>query len=434
MFNKYAIIILSCAALTACNTTTHKGPQLLSFQKKSSDYSAFPNMYGYIEKVGEDYQFTKFSLSPTSGPWVKLNDMSPAFNISPKENYCSTDTLTGSKGNNTGLCDTDGPLFRKITVSFEEGMASTMGAIGTAFSLGLLSPLMRGLYGTEFDLNAYSLAVLDASNKIDIENMFLVLSKHNNRAESEYTKIIKELDSTKSAIKDSITIKTVDKSNIYKGSIDDKKIQVSIQNKPEKPTTSISKSWASVGEIEGLFDEYISQLGKEVKLSLVCNSINNWKVQIDNCKKSWDLNQKIAKHTVVYTVNSQNIRLLEFTPYYQNEDIVLYTSGGNQTLYIENKSKNFIDLMSMSIYINNDVSTYNNINMQLAPHTYQAVRSLHKFENFVKNMTLYSVTKDDLVKEYRLGAAVKYKMTNTSSEKTMLEYEEKSLLSLGERL
>lgn len=432
MFNKCSVIIFSCT-LIACNTTMHTAPEPLSFETHSSNYSAFPTMYGYLEKIDEGYVFSKFRLQPTSGPWVKLNDMSPAFNVSPKENYCSTDSLTGSKGNNTGLCDTDGPLFRTMTVSLEEGVASAMGVIGTAFSLGLLSPIARGIYGTEFDESAYALAAREAVKKVDLENMFLALSTHNKRAGSAYTHLIEKLDKTTSVIRENVSIKTVDNSKIYTQSVGEEKVRVSIQNKPENPSSGISKAWVSTGEMDALFNAYITQLGNDIKFSLTCYSINNWQTKIDNCTKTWRLDQKIAKHQVVYSIESQNKRLLDFTPRYDNEDIVLYTSGGDQTLYIENKSDSFIDLMSLSIYINNDVSTYSNINMQLSPHTYRSVRSLHRFENFRKNMALYTVTKDDLMKKYRLGAAVKYRITGPNSEKTMLEYEEKSGLSLGER-
>lgn len=100
-------------------------------------------------------------------------------------------------------------------------------------------------------------------------------------------------------------------------------------------------------------------------------------------------------------------------------DKVVVVKAENGRLKIHNKTGKYLKIDSVSMYVDNDIETRTNLNVEVPPQAISTIVGLNRFPDSERRRTLHNVDQTLLKHPIELGTAVKYRIADTNVEKTL---------------
>jgi len=396
-------------SLGACTTDGAKKNGLTLMEE---GFSERRKVYGLLRKEVGMYRFTEFSFFPVNldvEPWILLNSYQPVFD--QNEIVCSKairDLVMPKKPERR--CDIE-VEFRKNDISIGTNLVTN--TIGAAMTMGLT---LGGYYTKVFDKNAFDKALTEASSNFDRRQFFQDLKAYELKVDGVFLNQKNAIEEKKKKLRSLIKVVEIDRSGIFKGSVGDDSVDL-ISNTPVK--IDIQDTWANFFKLNDFLDHASLEGSQKIKVRLLCKPVSGWRSEIQGCDISSSLSDSDSDSVYVkYTILSQDSRNLILPILAQDDAVKISLSKDGQALMIENKSKSYINVKSASLYLEKDVSTFKDANVELAPLTEARVLAMNNFPAFEK-VRLRNVVKRDIDRKALVGIAIKYTVVDTNKDKTL---------------
>ena len=138
----------------------------------------------------------------------------------------------------------------------------------------------------------------------------------------------------------------------------------------------------------------------------------------DNVQYSQSTNTKLP---VKITIDSRNYTHV-FPPYkHEDNNLKLYFNG--ETIEFVNKTKNYLEIKSITIYYNNNITNHSyDKSIELPPNTYKNGFNINNYVNneIINDSNYESVTANSAKKSnFNFGFAVKYRIVEQNVDKTL---------------
>ncbi|MDX1303437.1 hypothetical protein [Photobacterium sp.] len=428
---KQSVVLTACVLMSACSSTsTPNNSNNDSTNISTSDAFSEVNLYGYLEKDKKgNYSFSKFKRGGetpsriSEEPWVSLHDMQPQFVVSNID--CSTGGLLGSASKpNNKICDSEelkDQLFRSSTLSAGDVAQSTvLNAAYIVFSFGLGALSAEGHYTSEFDIDAYEKAVKDASSKIDLNKLRNELDKFLVDKQENEDSLNAAIDKKYLQLKNSLDIHFIDKSKLYKDTLDKQAIRLGQRH----VDIELSTPWTVFSDMPELYqalNEQIKFKKELVTFTVNCdtNQFRQWSLSTSGCDKSVGLghNQKLS---VTYQVNNKKSDKIDYFPALKDRNISL-VSKDNSEIVVVNNTNSFVKVDALSFYVGEDIETKNNLSINIPPQAKKHIGLMSDYRLTTKRLTMNNVVASDLKRSIKIGAAMKYVVVDTDKEKTLYD-------------
>ena len=182
-----------------------------------------------------------------------------------------------------------------------------------------------------------------------------------------------------------------------------------------------------------IYDKMVADVYKTANINYDRTGMveNKYNYEMD-CQQQISLIKDNNIIPVTVTIKSINFGTL-FPPFINEDNNIKITSNG-QTVNIKNKTKNYLQVKSISVYhsgaINNN--TYSDV-LELPPN---AVKEHIPIENIIDNIIKYNATYNDVHiggvnnKQIKYGIAVKYRLVEQNIDKTLYKENNYSLIKL----
>ncbi|UIP29142.1 hypothetical protein [Photobacterium sp. TLY01] len=419
-----AALICFTVLLGACSSTQMADKQRDLLPPDLNKY----NLYGYLERdPNGNYVFSKFSAQKydTSEPWVNLRDFSPVFKT--EKDDCHTGGIIDEtfKDDQSKLCDDEAlrdKLFKTSTIKTGDVVMSTVGnAFMTAMTMGLALGDLGGFYTLEFDEDKYQKALDQAIENTNFNELLSKLNKLNNDISEKKEKFTFDVRKKQNELTGKLKISLNDKSKIYPKKLNGNSVTINTSY----DTNQLSIIYGEFLSVEDLYNkltlkETTARSQTEFNLSCDYSQFNGWSYEETGCGQKFSFSDmKILP--VKFTINHKNEFYVDYLP--PLKDSLVEVKLSENKVQLTNKTDKYIKIDSLSMYVNNDIETKRDINIEIPPHATSYVANLKDFHSSVQLMTLRSVNYKTLQKPLRLGAAIKYRVTDTNKERTLYKVE-----------
>ena len=422
--NKLSITSLALL-ISACSSTPNNESE--RYGKGYGDQLKGQQLYAVLSK-GESnrYAFTRFTTnrpsSDTNSAWVDLTQLKPVFSTSDSD--CTTQTVLGTHDeSNDPICsnlELRENLFHDSTINTGDVVATTAGnALVTVITFGIGAIAAQGYYTVEFDEDAYIDALKEAKANFDIQPILVELNKFEADLVQRQKLLDAEIESKRTSLDNAIKMSFIDKSKLYGKSPKDKEIvSVSIKSLQSSLKSVRSTEFAKVEDLYNKLNKKEAKVRSDVVFKTTCNTrfLSDWNYSVSGCGFEAGLNDKSMK-SVSITVNSKKKFYVPYLPTMTDKTVVVKAENGKLT--ITNKTGKYLKIDSVSMYVNNDIETRTNLNVEVPPEAVSTIAYLVRFPDSERRRTLYNVDQTSLKHSMKLGAAVKYRIADTNVEKTL---------------
>ncbi|WP_333653865.1 hypothetical protein [Dissulfurispira sp.] len=409
--SKYFIIILLIITF-AVNISAETSPP-------ANDYIGKNPLYAQLEKVDGKYIITK--ISNTEHLIFKLNDLSHKFDTKKYECVFSYGKLVSGPADK---CKDNENVFRKVKAN----VAKT-GAI-TILTLGM-SAISGGTYHDSiFDSEAYNKAVEEGLNRSNINRQQLLAEYDNfmdsiNALRSQYS------SEYESYLKNNIKIvhQIQDESGFYKNDVN--LLSLYSVNKNHIPQAIEIAFNPSVESYKTVFNELLKSYEDRLK-----SITSNYQMHFRNSQKIGDYTVEIVATSnipykkdetqnipVIFTIRSKDFK--NIYPKYINEDNALRIEFDGKKINFVNKTDNFIQVKSISVYYNAEISNFNlgDKAIELPPqastkdpllidiYTTAEIKKMANYANAIKGIAV--------TQNLSFGFAIKYRLIEQNIDKTL---------------
>jgi|GEM_PF-6932742 len=411
---KLTTIALLSLVLAGCTSNSEQTKRAGNSKSLLSNY-----LYAKLENTDSGWQFTQFSTTSDSN-MINLKTRTPNWNT--RERQCLAGLGVKSRSDYCG----------KIENS-EQFLSGSVNKVNAVLSV-LIAPITFGISATtvtktvSFDLDEYTDAVNQAFVNIrerelleHIDSAITSWEKERQSLLSEHKQAINDYSHTfKKSIKDTSGLVDVNAYNVNS--------MVSISARSLEPKQEVNASTLA---------DFYSQLSKTKETNLAqaketfstasvdcfnyseLDKMYDLKVYCPTITKINNINKKLDGEAL-FTIRGLNKKRL-LPKYYslKNNDIVLTMDHG--TIYIENKTNDFITLEQVSFYYLNDISSRENLSIELPPQSKMKARSAlninRDFNVDWSKLKYKGITKKFAnSKAMNFGFAVKYKRSGVSHD------------------
>ncbi len=370
------------------------------------------------EKRGKDYE-----------PYIRINDLYPMF--STEEKNCVSFTM-GKIDESVGEgCLPDRQIYREKMV---EGGDAVVTGVVNLFSMGGLGgpngkPIGVGRYSytTYFDQDAYTNDITVYDNKTNLSKLVDLYEAK----KSELELSIKDYENKIDIINYEVNIN--DKSGLYTGYISafEKYIDIktnNIETIDDELVFSIDGQNDPYSSLENNINKHVDTQKKYFTYNVYCKSgSHNGFNYTMSCEKNIGIEDAYEKHVANVTIHNKDIS--HVIPTYTFSDEQISARFESNQLNIENKTNSFLSIDSISIYLNKEIFTDKNLDIELPPNSIDdnvvlssIIKAMKKIDYSGMNKTMAKSKKIDF------GIAVKYRVVDTNKEKTL--YKKKSFTLL----
>lgn len=423
---KPALILVLSIVLSACSSTPKLPvPKVSNALPGGIPYSLA--VYARLEKTASGYRFGQFSTNfKASEPWVRLNDGSPMWSTEPEERcqigMVSADTTTPGFRRCRSI---DESLFR----GFEVDAARTVAWAVLSLGVGATQP--SGI--VRFDEPSFQRALREAGGIDPYKEQVEWLD-----GLAAATEALFELRSIAYSLSVEGAEKTVQIDNQSGLNLDSLAVQQFVRLHPH-PLPS-PKSNLVTGNLDELLSQYKDFSNtrsrawetavSEVRVSCEAPPIvDRWHVAL-TCPGSVPVTNDRIVVPVKVTIRSRDY--LEVLPADLGAgDETLSIAVQNGRVKAANASNYFLSLDSISFYYNGKIASRSKLAIDISP---QAIADIIKFDSLPIDWTAIRFT-DLTARKARstsveYGFAVKYRIVDTSREKTIFQTKEYRLIEL----
>jgi len=430
---KKIALLAAAIAISGCANSPSKQAQLDNISSAPLDITH--HLYGKLDSVGGDYQFTQFSEQPGDGAWVRLSDLEPTWSTE-KEN-CLTGLVEYT--NDEITCKTASEdQFREKSVDFTPKKTAAYVTL-SALTFGVWSVMPPG--AVEFNAAAYKEAVTKAKQNLLSEEGL---------SEAEYTKLLRQYDQIVESFQDrdekirsgysrfrpSPKIRLNDQSGLYEGKAEAFRRAVSLSHN----TLSIPKSRSALSDdqlrqlvvtAKASMDDFLDLVTKQSsKVDVKCSnkSFNGIHYRI-SCPDSVDRGtEEFVAEVTIESRSYDNVAPKELKLSDQAVDVTL----SNGSITVANKTKSYISVDSISYYYNGRVVSQS-LSEEIAPLSSRPVLNVRDLPIEKQRLAFSGVTKAKAQKTLvEFGLASKYRVVDLNREKTLLSTNNYTLYDLLE--
>jgi len=408
---KLATIISVAALLSACGSTPKSNSYISQFNNVNlSEREVYARL---VKTEDNSYKYGGFSFDEQPN-MVNLNTLTHTFNTSEAE--CSQ-SLGIMDSKTEGLCDTDSDLFRSSTIDVGDIGKNTLGnafAGYITFGTG-----MSAHFSTEFDQEAFVAALHQAEMSLDrlqfVKDTNEIVRAAQQQLDSKRAKFVSNHKLLEKNLP--TRIKVNDGSMLLT-----KKPFVRVIVTESIPVTlDMSGHWNDFKELNAKLAKSIAVNVAQGQIKLSCSGPTNFSYTVSGCDQTWGYDTPPDSRAITYTVKSKKRHLFNVTPIIE-DDILRISTDNRGRLTFSNKTDKFLTIDNISLYINKDIASLTGLNLQLAPHAEKrGAMQLSDFSNYHSKTALSYIVKNDLNKVIDYGLATKYKVVDTSKEKTLYE-------------
>lgn len=418
-----AVVFLTTALLASCGSTPKSNSYLTKFNSVNLDEEP---VYARLAKTGENsYVYSEFSFTKQPN-MVNLNTLTHTYKTSEEKCIKSVGMLPGKTD---GRCDTDSASFRTSKVGATQLLANTFGnAIMGAVSGGLV---LKSFYTEEFDEEEFVAALKQAESSMDRANFLRTVKKIKTGAQKKLNKEIEKFNANYESIKEQLpkNVKVNDSSGLLNTSP-----QVNaVMSQPISDVLDIPGDWNGISELQVKLTNNISSNLAEGQITVNCPKLNNFNYNVTGCGQMWRHDTKPSPAIITYNVESKKIHKFTVLPIIEDEFIKISTDTMGY-LTFHNKTDKFLTVSNLSLYINKDITSKTNLNIELSPHAQKKkIMKLMDFTGYGARTKLIHVVEDNLSAKVDYGLAAKYKIVDTSKERTLYEMSTSSIVNLPTR-
>jgi len=420
---KIVTLILITFYLFGCASTQRE-------EQKLSRLHINKPIYGLLENTNSGYQFTEFRTTPTNEkkPWVNLKG--GYLNNKLNSTRCGIGLLKGSKGElDCSIIVRDDMFMEKELDGFD------------AFARVILSPFFFGatLTGATFDVNfdqeSFDKAYSEAFKALNIEELkkveIALVALDDN-----YRKIVTTYDKATSSSLESLGMKINDKSGFYAGRTHFKDLVTITKNNISRiPTIHANTPLELHSNIQKQSFILASEWKKQSStLNISCNNKRKEKFVIRmRCKNTLPVVDGRLVGTIDVDIIGINIDRV-FANHFDLKDESLQLSFSNNLIGFTNLTSQFINIDSVAVYYQDKIAKSRKLDLEMAPNStlnHQNKLKLIEFPIEWNLLEFKALTKKEAMKqELNFGFAIKYRVINTSVEKTLYLTKEFPLIEL----
>lgn len=407
---KYSIIILLIITF-AVNISAETTPPV-------NDYIGKNPLYAQLEKVDGKYIVTK--VSNTEYLTFKLNDLSHKFDT--KEYVCkfSYGKLVSGPSDK---CKDDENIFRKVKVN------AAMTGFATIFTLGI-SAIAGTTYGNSiFDSEAYNKAVEEGLNMSNINRQQL-LEEYDNFMDSLNALRNQYSNEYESYLKNNIKIvhQIRDESGFYKNDINLSSLySINKNHIPQAIEIAFNPSVEAYKTVFNnllkSYEDRLKSITSNYQVNYYSQKIGGYMVEIVGPSSIPYKKDEIQNIPVIFIIRSKDFE--NIYPKYINEDNALRVEFDGKKINFVNKTDNFIQVKSISVYYNAEISNFNlgDKAIELPPQAFTkeplpidicTTDEIKKMANYTNATKEIAVTQN-----LSFGFAIKYRLVEQNIDRTL---------------
>lgn len=416
---KSSIFFFLIMVLFGCSPKTAR---VVKAEDGSVPISNHMDVFARLDKSDEGrYGFSEFSFVAKEN-FIRLNDLVPLYPMDQRE--CSK----GLGSEKDPLCSSDDNIFRVKTIDTGDVLKNTVwNAISGYATIGMG---LAAYYTTEFDYGSYEKALTEALDGFDRPRFIeavqsIAVSKKNKinnlNAEIERIRAKLELDANSTA-------GLVDMSGLYFGS----KPPVTFKSDylDEHMVDGHEEIWTGLTQLEQILEEKIYKSLDALEIKSECGSIKGYVYSTSGCDQVLGYYDSDPDE-IVFNVDSKTKMTLSIYPKVEDGFISIEVDKDGDLVF-KNKTRKYLKVESVSLYVNEDISSRTELGIELPPRATIKSLSLTSFDSYSNNLNLSSVTVNTLKNKITYALAAKYMSVDSGSSKSLFSESSKILAELSD--